>query len=495
MQKSLTGFLVLVVVCLIALAPPASRADATSAGLINLTGGITGYDGSGINIGQLEGGVPNSNHVVLAGQIAFTSNLVVGTAGTLTAHATQVAGVMVSTADGIAPGSQVYSLGQNPATNDMDLINNAIYLADVKGVRVINQSFGGTYPVIGTNLWERGLDYVVSSRQVTFVQAAGNAGDDGFDTIEEPAAAYNIIAVGAVNHAGTAVAGFSSRGYLGDGRSKPDIVAPGSSIIMPTHPIGGSGDAVATNSGTSFAAPHVAGVVARLLEVADGTANPLDADPRVIKAVLLNSATKLAGWSQTKFGTDVTQPLDPHQGAGLLNAGRAYDQLIAGEREPSRIGTFVTTNLAPAVAWDLSTVGLSLTNVYYLEEQAFGEARLTLTWYRNVGGSGTNYSVLSLANLDLYLWSSPDNAFTNLTLVERSISGVDNVEHLYLTSLETNYYAFGVYYAGNLIGSDGGTIYALAWEFTVVPEPSTLLLVVLGLSVMHRLPRRRARGG
>src|SRR5437867_4237534 len=141
--------------------PQLASADSNAIALINLTGGITAYDGSGIKIGQLESGVPNSNHVFLAGQIAFTTNMVSGTAGSITAHATQVAGVIVSTGAthiGIAPGSTLYSIAQGTATADVDYVNNFSYLANVQGTRVINQSFAGGFPTVGTGVWERAMD-------------------------------------------------------------------------------------------------------------------------------------------------------------------------------------------------------------------------------------------------------------------------------------------------------------------------------------------------
>ncbi len=325
--------------------------------LINLTGGITNFTGTGIRIGQVEGtGVPDSNHVYLLGQIAFTTNIVGGTSGTLASHATEVAGVMVSTDAvyrGFAPGARVYSAedpspyGPSAQTNT---IQAAWYVTTNQNVRVINMSDRTVtnLPTLGTDYASLGVDALVRSTGVIFVKSSGNSGP-GTNTISEPGGAFNIIAVGAISNRGTTatspgvgVADFSSRGYLGDTRSKPDIVAPGEYIAMPTFTNVPSAPYTnrAVNDGTSFAAPHVAGVAARLLQAGSnlftGTTRTDAQDARTIKAVLLNSATKMSNWSPgttftlTSGGPDVRQPLDRHQGAGLLILMRFQDETKCG---------------------------------------------------------------------------------------------------------------------------------------------------------------------
>ena len=517
--------------------PIIARADSNSIFLINATNGpIDQYIGTGIRIGEIDvaPGVADGTHAFLLNQILGTTNLTAGTAGGLDSHATQVAGVMVSTdavVRGVAPGAKVYSIELGGT-----LPNAAFFLATQQNVRVINASLGTDsvftnaadgsplrrFNTLGTSVVERALDRLVSQTGVSYVQASGNEGsrrsvaagsENGTNTVVQEAGAFNIIVVGSVNNAtaGTAtnVTFSSSRGYLVDGRSAVSIVAPGGGIIMPTTPTGPNGDRVATNSGTSFAAPHVAATIARLIEAAASNQFPnapasQAQDPRVIKAALLNSATKLPDWTQgavlngslTGGVTRVTQPLDKSQGAGLLNANGAYLQLAAGRWAPRYVNDIDTGNLAALTGWDFANVKLSMTNVYQLTSQAAGTVSITLDWYRDVGATvaGTN-SVNGLANLDLYLFSSGDAAFSVLTNLAMSVSSVDNLEHLYFTNLPAAYYEFGVNYA-NYNAAPGGTnltlvTYGVAWSFTAVPEPSTLLLAALGMSVVWRLRRRR----
>ena len=100
-------------------------------------------------------------------------------------------------------------------------------------------------------------------------RASGQAGfvnhstDEG--SISQVASARSVIAVGAVE-AGTParVAAFSALGPTRDGRAKPDVAAVGVDISAAR---GGTAAGIMPRSGTSLAAAHVAGVVARLLSV------------------------------------------------------------------------------------------------------------------------------------------------------------------------------------------------------------------------------------
>jgi subtilisin family serine protease len=106
-------------------------------------------------------------------------------------------------------------------------------------------------------------------------------------SITDPGNAEGVITVGATHrfqpHA-YGVSYFSSRGPTGDGRVKPDLVAPGEKITAPIP-----GGKIDTMDGTSMAAPHVSAAAALLMARHD----ELIGEPERIKRVLCESATDL----------------------------------------------------------------------------------------------------------------------------------------------------------------------------------------------------------
>jgi Subtilase family len=193
---------------------------------------------------------------------------------------------------------------------------------------------------------------VAGLQQLTVVFAAGNSGS-GSNTVNSPATAKNVISVGAsenVRMTGTDgctigntgadsandIIGFSSRGPVnaagGDGRVKPDIVAPGTHIqagipqsnydgssLCPQNQFFPPGQTLYTwNSGTSHATPAVAGGAALVYQdfLNKGLGAP---SPAMIKAVLMNAASYMTG-----TGAGGNLPSNS-QGMGRMNLGRAFD--------------------------------------------------------------------------------------------------------------------------------------------------------------------------
>jgi hypothetical protein len=114
-----------------------------------------------------------------------------------------------------------------------------------------------------------------AKRGVLVVVAVGNDGPAP-TSLGTPADADSIVAVGATDSL-RAVASFSSRGPTGDGRIKPEVVAPGVFV-----PIAGPGG-LTLGSGTSFATPLVAGLAA-LVQSVRGTLPAADLRAGLLQA-------------------------------------------------------------------------------------------------------------------------------------------------------------------------------------------------------------------
>lgn len=156
---------------------------------------------------------------------------------------------------------------------------------------------------------------------VVVVAAAGNNGylyfmtatgvpEEGYRSISitDPGNTESVITVGATHRESAHTYGvsyFSSRGPTGDGRLKPDLVAPGEKIVS-TIPLGEN----RRMDGTSMAAPHVSGVAALLL----ARYPELVGRPIRIKEILCKTATDLG--RERYF-----------QGSGMVDALRALQSV------------------------------------------------------------------------------------------------------------------------------------------------------------------------
>ena len=255
--------------------------------------------------------------------------------------------------EGVAPGASLLGYGSGGALLVLDAIGGFDYALTHQfqyNIRVVSNSFGtsGTFNpnspinVATKRCYDRGM---------VIVFAAGNSGP-GADTHNPYAIAPWTISVAAGDRNGL-LAKFSSRGVKGqqgtfvvDGqtwtfKNEPVITAPGVDVVStraagPLAALGTQTDvAVLTPgqvpfythmSGTSMATPHVAGVVALILE-----ARP-SLSPAQVKALVQNTATNMPGLEAWEAG------------AGYVNAFAAVDQAFRSSAFGSTVNAARTFN-------------------------------------------------------------------------------------------------------------------------------------------------------
>ena len=203
------------------------------------------------------------------------------------------------------------------------ITNTPTYITDYNMVATNNSYTASALGCAGNGVYDALSNYadvqMKNYENVLHVFAAGN--DGGFTCSPFPASygtiksgwhcAKNVISVGSMNQATYTISPSSSRGPVKDGRIKPEIVANGINTISTI-----TGNGYGGNSGTSMAAPVVAGASTLLNEryrTLNGGANPKAA---LIKALLCNTAEDLGN-----AGPDYTF------GFGMLNARRAVEAL------------------------------------------------------------------------------------------------------------------------------------------------------------------------
>ncbi|MEW6032651.1 MAG: S8 family serine peptidase [Bacillota bacterium] len=198
-------------------------------------------------------------------------------------HGTYCAGIAAGEGDGnaayrgVATGAALIGLKvlNSSGSGSMSTITAAVDWCitnkSTYGIEIISMSLGSSGSSDGTDSLSQAVNRAAAEGIVPVV-AAGNSGPAKY-TVGSPAAAEHAITVGAMadcGEKGFSLASFSSRGPTADNRIKPDIAAPGVSIMAPKA---NTPNSYVAYSGTSMATPFVAGTVALMLD-ADPSLTP-----------------------------------------------------------------------------------------------------------------------------------------------------------------------------------------------------------------------------
>lgn len=326
---------------------PPNRVWRQSIGLDDVPADVTG---AGVTVAILDTGLtrtPDLGDRVLA-RVDLTPD---GHGYDRYGHGTHMAGVVAGNGGrsggkwrGVAPGAWIVSVkvaGWNGATDVSAVLAGLEWIAvnrERYGIRVLSLSYGTEstqkYQVDPLNLaverlWRAGI---------LVVAAAGNRGAGG-GNIDKPGDDPYVVTVGAADVRGTAdtfddtVAPFSSRGPTRENVPKPDLVAPGITIVSQRapdstidamRPAAGLDEHYFKGTGTSQATAIVAGTAALMFQAAPALT------PNEAKATLVGTASAdLAGRNGA--------------GAGLIAADEAVE--AAAERE------FVSTPVNNRFPW------------------------------------------------------------------------------------------------------------------------------------------------
>ncbi|WP_409292576.1 S8 family serine peptidase [Peribacillus sp. SCS-37] len=251
-------------------------------------------------------------------------------------HGTHVAGIVGGTGalsggkyEGAAPGSNLIGYGSGAGLAMLDTIGGFDYALthqQAYNIRVVTNSWGDTSdsgtafdPYNPINVATKKL----YDRGITTVFSAGNSGP-GESTISGNYKKAPWVVTVAAGDKSRNLADFSSRGKKGfggtvtvDGQTwmwedSPTVTSPGVNIIstrvLAPIPLLGAADDVqfippayipyyTTMSGTSMAAPHVAGIIALMLD-ADPALSPSE-----VKSILQSTATPMAGYEHWETGS------------------------------------------------------------------------------------------------------------------------------------------------------------------------------------------------
>jgi uncharacterized protein (TIGR03437 family) len=342
--------------------------------------------------------------------------------------------------DGIAPDARLVFQDVGHANGDLTGLNLSWALihqqAYDSGVRVHNNSYGGTAPVPYDADAADVDDAMWRLRDYTIFFAAGNAGPVASTLGSASKNDVLVAATDSPTDGGSIenLADFSSHGPTSDGRLKPDIAAPGTvraatensgvassfgtstsrtaqdAAVNPTSP--NNERSLTLTGGTSFSSPMAAGAALLVRQYfADGfypsgernAASSFIPSNALLKATLLNSGRNLTGRYTANDGTGGTRGALPNFGQGWGRIALDDALYFAGDRRELKIladifnGATAVDETRPAPNAAITTGEVQtyqLTNVSTIEP-----LRITLVWSDPKAANSSSVALVN--NLDL----------------------------------------------------------------------------------------------
>lgn len=282
-----------------------------------------GATGAGVRVAVLDSGV-DATHPDLADRIVGARSFVEGEdVADRNGHGTHTASTVAGTGAasggkerGVAPGADLIvgkvldDSGSGPISG---IIAGMEWAARTEHAKVINMSLGTPAWHTQDDPLSQAVNQLSAETGALFVIAAGNSGNNPY-SVSAPGTADAALTVGAVDSTDH-LADFSSAGpRMNDDALKPDLTAPGVDVLAARSQLMSSGEGYyRTDSGTSMAAPHVAGAAVLLAQKHPTWTG------RQIKDALMSTSARTPGYSPYQAGT------------GRLDVGAAYlqDQIVA----------------------------------------------------------------------------------------------------------------------------------------------------------------------
>jgi hypothetical protein len=341
-------------------------------------------------------------------------------------HATAVAGLIASThgiQQGLAPGARINSA----ACGGSDMTASRDWGASTANIQ--NNSYYETDDGSNAGLYanDRHLSYIVANRWDFVTKSAGNrganscqnAGDTATPYVTSPGKGYNTMTVGNFDQNGTLgwsddamdiCSSFgnpsSDNGYTHD---KPEVAASGASLnsTLTASPwVGGVG------SGTSYAAPMVAGLAADIIQAAPS----LSVWPETVRSIIMATAL---------HNIEGAQRFSDKDGAGAIDGTAALKTV---ERQ------------------DYQSVSISASNfpmTYTLHAYAGERIRFVVNWVTRPAGNYASGEQLP-ADIDMSVYRVDTSTF-----ITGSYSSGNNFEIVDFTAPATADYNFRLYvYSG-----------------------------------------------